>query len=275
MPSEVTRREFLSAAGTVAAGATAGAVIGATSASAAEAATGKPLKIVGICCSPRKGKTTSTALRACLAAAKAVDPRIEIELIELGGMKIPGEVAAGVALEPGERDDFPQVAAKLNEPGLAGIILGTPVYFGNMSSLCKAFIDRCIVFHKDKLLSNKVGGVVAVGGAERRAGIDRPVGPGFLDVAADDRSGRRRADRPLGRNRVGRRRRNQSRRRQRHYARRDGHGHRKEPRPPRGRSGPAAGATIGRIIGGIGVPVPAAVEKAASQPLHPADTGIK
>ena len=48
---------------------------------------------------------------------------------------------------------------------MAGIILGTPVYFGNMSSLCKAFLDRCIVFHKDRLLANKVGGVLAVGGA--------------------------------------------------------------------------------------------------------------
>ncbi len=174
MASEVTRREFLGAAGTVAAGATAAAVIGAASAPAAEVAPRKTLKIVGICCSARKGKTTSTALRACLAAAKAVDPRIEVELIELGGMKIPGEVAAGVPLEPGERDDFPQLAAKLSAPELAGIILGTPVYFGNMSSLCKAFLDRCIVFHKDKVFTNKVGGVVAVGGA-RNGGLELTV----------------------------------------------------------------------------------------------------
>jgi multimeric flavodoxin WrbA len=174
MASEVTRRDFLSTAKTVAAGAAAGAVMTAASAPAAEAPPAKPLRIVGVCCSPRKGKTTATALQVCLAAAKAVDPRIEIEFIELAGLKIPGEVAAGVPLEPGQRDDFPQVAAKLADPDLAGIILGTPVYFGNMSSLCKAFLDRCIVFSKEKNLTNKVGGVVAVGGA-RNGGLELTV----------------------------------------------------------------------------------------------------
>ena len=46
---------------------------------------------------------------------------------------------------------------KLAAPGVAGIIIGTPVYFGNMSSLCKAFLDRCIVFHKDKRLPTRWG----------------------------------------------------------------------------------------------------------------------
>jgi multimeric flavodoxin WrbA len=146
----------------------------ATAAAAAETAPGKALKIVGICCSPRKGQNTAAALKVCLEAAKAIDPRIEVELLELAGMKIPGEVAAGVKLEPGERDDFPQVAAKLEDPALAGVIFGTPVYFGNMSALCKAFIDRCIVFHKDKPLANKVAGVLAVGGG-RNGGVELTV----------------------------------------------------------------------------------------------------
>ena len=120
---------------------------------------------------PRKGKNTAAALRICLDAAKAVDGRIEVELIELAGRKIPGEVAAGIALEPGERDDFPALVPKLSDPAVAGIILGTPVYFGNMSSLCKAFLDRWIVFHKEKLLADKMGGVLAVGGG-RNAGLE-------------------------------------------------------------------------------------------------------
>jgi len=38
------------------------------------------------------------------------------------------------------------------------------VYFGNMTSLCKAFLDRCITLWKDDFsLSGKVAGVVAVG----------------------------------------------------------------------------------------------------------------
>lgn len=169
MPSKVTRRRFLESTGT-AAFLGAGPAIAATPVSVKATAPG-PIKILGISCSPRKGKTTTAALQICLDAIKASDGRIEVELIELAGLKIPGEVAAGVALEPGERDDFPALVPKLSEPAVAGIILGTPVYFGNMSSLCKAFLDRWIVFHKDKRLANKVGGVLAVGGG-RNAGLE-------------------------------------------------------------------------------------------------------
>ncbi|MBP7936769.1 MAG: flavodoxin family protein [Phycisphaerae bacterium] len=124
------------------------------------------MRIVGVCCSPRKGKTTAAAMQICLDAAKAVSPDVEVELIELAGFKIPGGVAAGMPLEPGEKDDFPALTEKLGSPVVAGIVVGTPVYFGNMSSLCKAFIDRCMVFRKNNfVLSNKVGGVLAVGAA--------------------------------------------------------------------------------------------------------------
>jgi multimeric flavodoxin WrbA len=169
MPSEVTRRRFLEGTGTA-------ALLGAGATVAADpfsvkAATPGPIKILGISCSPRKGRTTAAALAICLEAVKAADGRIQVELIELAGLRIPGEVAAGVALEPGERDDFPALVPKLSEPAVAGIILGTPVYFGNMSFLCKAFLDRWIVFHKDKRLANKVGGVLAVGGG-RNAGLE-------------------------------------------------------------------------------------------------------
>jgi multimeric flavodoxin WrbA len=52
----------------------------------------------------------------------------------------------------------------LADPQVAGIVVGTPVYFANMSALCKAFIDRCGVLRKDFALSGKVAGVLAVGG---------------------------------------------------------------------------------------------------------------
>jgi multimeric flavodoxin WrbA len=126
----------------------------------------RPIKIVAVCCSPRKGKTTASALNVCLEAARGVDPqRIEVELIELAGHRIPGNIVAGVPLEPGERDDFPKVAPKLSDPRVAGIIVGTPVYFGNMTALCKSFLDRCGTFRKNNFaLANKVGAAVAVGG---------------------------------------------------------------------------------------------------------------
>ncbi len=98
-------------------------------------------------------------------AAKSVDPRIEVEALELAGLQLPGQVAVGLPLAPGEKDDFPQVMAKLTDPKVAGIIVATPVYLSGMSYLCKAFIDRLMVARKNNFaLSDKVGGVIAVGG---------------------------------------------------------------------------------------------------------------
>jgi multimeric flavodoxin WrbA len=142
-----------------------GTATAATSAQAAASSRDKTIRILGISCSPRKGKTTAASLQVCLQAAAKVDPRIDAELIELADMKIDGSLAAGLPLEPGQKDDFGQLVPKLSDPKVAGIIVGTPVYFGNMTSLCKAFLDRCIAFRKNKLaLSNKVAGVLAVGG---------------------------------------------------------------------------------------------------------------
>jgi multimeric flavodoxin WrbA len=165
MPNDLTRRGFLTVAGSAAA---AGTVSQAATAQAnSQDASAKPLKIIGIACSARAGKNTAAALTAALEAAKAVDPdNIETELIELAGLKINGLLAAGVELEPGERDDFPEIAPKLADPAVGGIIIGSPVYFSSMSSLCKAFIERCGQFRKeDYALKNKVAGVLAVGGS--------------------------------------------------------------------------------------------------------------
>ncbi len=127
------------------------------------------IKIVAVACSPRRGKTTAQALQIALDAAKKVAPdKVEVELIELAGLKIPGELAAGIPLEEGQHDDFPMVAGKLSDPAVAAILIGTPVYFANMTSLCKAFIDRCGVFRKNNF--------ALVRQDRRRGGGGRPVG---------------------------------------------------------------------------------------------------
>jgi multimeric flavodoxin WrbA len=166
MAAEVNRRAFLGKAGSVAAvGAASGTILTAQSTQAAEGQEAGTVKILGICGSPRKGKSTSTGLGVCLEAAGQVGPQVETELIELAELSIPGQVAAGVDLKPGEEDDFPAVAAKLSDPKVAGIIVGSPVYFGCVSALCKAFLDRLIVFRKDQFaLAGKVAGALAVGG---------------------------------------------------------------------------------------------------------------
>lgn len=159
MAESVERRIFLGAAGAVVA---AGAA--ARSAFAQDAA-GQKSKIVGIATSLRKGKTTAAAVQACLEAAKAAGPNIEIEFIELAGLSIPAQVVVGQPLLPGQTDDFPALAAKLTDPEVVGIIVGSPVYFNTMSGLCKSFLDRCTIFRKGFVLSGKVAGAVAVGGA--------------------------------------------------------------------------------------------------------------
>ena len=136
MTSDLSRRRFLGVAGTAAA---AGTLAGTAAAQDQEASPAQPIKILGICCSPRKGRSTAKALQVALEAAREVDPEnVEIELLELAGLRIPGEPAAGVELEPDERDDFPNLVPKLADPQVAGVIVGTPVYFSNMTALCKA-----------------------------------------------------------------------------------------------------------------------------------------
>src|SRR4030042_601257 len=126
------------------------------------------MKIVGISCSPRKGKSTKYALEVCLQAVKESVPGGETTLIELSEMKINGCIACGKCmkvLECSQEDDFVKMIPTLSDPELAGLVVATPVYFGSMTSQCKAFLDRCVMFRRNGfLLRNKVGGVIAVGG---------------------------------------------------------------------------------------------------------------
>jgi len=157
--SNLARRRFLRAAG-------AALAAGAATAASAQEPVPKRIRIVGISCSPRKGKTTAAAVQLCLDAATKAGPNVDAELIELAGMNIDASVAAGLPLPAGRPDDFLKLIPRLSDPAVAGIIIGSPVYFSNMSSLCKAFLDRCIAFRKNNFaLSGKVAGVLAVGAA--------------------------------------------------------------------------------------------------------------
>lgn len=136
---------------------------GLTAQSQAQQQPAAGIRIVALSCSPRKGKTTAAALQIALAAAKEASPNIDIELIELAGLRIGGSmVPSGVADAP---DDFPALADKLADPKVAGIIVGTPVYLSGMSSLCKTFLDRSVMLRgRNFALRDKVAGALAVGG---------------------------------------------------------------------------------------------------------------
>lgn len=159
MNREWTRRGVLGVAGVSAVAASAGGT------SAKGASAGSAVKILGISCSPRKGKTTATALQAALDAAAKVDPVISAELIDLGGMRIGGWRGGAKPNKPDiPPDDFEKTLPKLHDPALGGLMIGSPSYFRSMSALCKAFLERMYVLRKPKLLlADKPVGVLAVG----------------------------------------------------------------------------------------------------------------
>ncbi len=157
--SKVGHGELMGAAGTA-------IVASAISEEAAAQDVSPKRKIIGISCNPRKGKITAAAVALRLKAAAEQEPGVATELIDLTDFSIPAQLTAGQPLREGEMDDFPKLVEKLGDPAVAGIIVGSPVYFGNMSALCKAFLDRCFAFRQDGFkLRNRVTGVVAVGSA--------------------------------------------------------------------------------------------------------------
>jgi multimeric flavodoxin WrbA len=129
-------------------------------------ASGKQVRIVGVSCSPREGKTTATSVKVALDEAKKVDPRIQTELIDLGGLQIAGSLGGATSADAQQpKDDFDlMVLPKLRDPVPDGLIIGSPSYFRTMSALCKAFLERLAVLRSPKLLlADKPVGVLAVG----------------------------------------------------------------------------------------------------------------
>jgi len=133
------------------------------------------MKILGICCSPRKGQTTFKAMETCLAAAREVNDEIETELIELAGKNVGPCIACNICkqgLVCGIDDDFSELIPIIADENVAGIIIGTPVYLGSMTAQCKALLDRSVMFRRNGwLLRDKIAGVLAVGGV-RHGGQD-------------------------------------------------------------------------------------------------------
>lgn len=156
MKTELTRRKFVGASATAA---LAGSLATRLVAAPAAAPAGAPLKILGISCSPRRGMTTAKAVEVALDAARGLDPRLMVELIDLGGLNIGGYSPTPL------KDDFTAILPKLQDPAVAGLIIGSPSYFRGLSALCKAFIERCGPLREPKmLLEGKPVGAIATGG---------------------------------------------------------------------------------------------------------------
>ena len=139
-------------------------------AKAAVAAPGS-VKVIGIVGSLRKGKSTYKAMELALESAKKVSPAIVTEIIELSGLNLDPYIAVG-SKSSDRPDDFPAVREKLVAPEVFGILMGSPVYMGIVSSPLKQLFERMLAFRQGGFpLKNKVGGALAVGGG-RNTGVE-------------------------------------------------------------------------------------------------------
>jgi multimeric flavodoxin WrbA len=126
------------------------------------------MKIVGVCCSPRKGKTTRYALDICIQAITEAYPQVSTVIIDLAEKEVNACKACGQCMKKlfcSQNDDFNELIPILSDPDVGGLIVATPVYMGGTSAQCKAFMDRCVMFRRNGFLfRDKVGGGIAVGG---------------------------------------------------------------------------------------------------------------
>jgi len=122
------------------------------------------MKVLGITCSLRKGGNTEILIRETLSSAK--EAGAEVELLTLIGKEIKPCDGCGTCRKEGEchiKDDMQPIYEKLLEA--EGIILGTPVYFWNMTGQAKVLLDRTYCLRHPRFkLQNKVGGIVVVAG---------------------------------------------------------------------------------------------------------------
>ena len=129
------------------------------------------VKIIGLVGSLRKGKSTYKAMQLALDSAKTVSPAIATDIIELSGLNLDPYIAVG-SKSSDKPDDFPAVREKLVAPDVYGVIMGSPVYMGIVSSPLKQLFERMLAFRQGGFpLKNKVGGALAVGGG-RNTGVE-------------------------------------------------------------------------------------------------------
>ncbi|MGF7119160.1 flavodoxin family protein [Methanobacterium oryzae] len=122
------------------------------------------VKVIGIIGSPRKNGNTEYLVEKALESAKKAGAGVEI--IHLGRMKMEPCDACDICKMTGEcpkDDDINEILSKMQEAH--GIIIGSPVYFGNVTSHLKMLIDRSRPLRADFKLRDKVGGAITVGGS--------------------------------------------------------------------------------------------------------------
>ncbi|MTI85234.1 MAG: flavodoxin family protein [Firmicutes bacterium] len=130
------------------------------------------MKIIAINGSHRKNKNTAVLLRAVLDEAAAQGA--STELLELADHNIKFCISCNKCLGRNQctinDDDMNSMAEKLLAAD--GIVLGSPVYWGNVTAMMKNFMDRSRWMHMYKnMLAGKAGAAVTNAGL-RNGGQD-------------------------------------------------------------------------------------------------------
>jgi len=140
-----------------------------------------PCKILGISGSPRKANTDfllEEALQSAETQAGVVTERVYLRDLEIkfciGCFKCFDANQNDYACQV-HRDSMDAIYPKLRE--CHGLLIATPVYFGQVSGQMKTFMDRTEPLHRSTqgqwrfALKNKVGGALVVGG-NRNGGLE-------------------------------------------------------------------------------------------------------
>jgi multimeric flavodoxin WrbA len=126
------------------------------------------VKIIGIVGSPRKKGNTAFLVEKALESAESIG--VETDIIYLGRSDIRPCKACNVCKETGKcsiKDDMNSLLEKV--VSAHGIIVGSPVYFGNVTAQTKIFMDRSRPLRGNFQLQDKVGAAISVG-ASRNGG---------------------------------------------------------------------------------------------------------
>lgn len=121
-------------------------------------------KVIGIVGSPRKEGNTEFLVKTALNKIEEFD--IDTELITLHDKDIHFCIACDQCKKTKEcqiKDDMQDITKKIEEAD--GIIMSSPVYFGDMTGLAKTFIDRLRPLRSKHALEYTVGGAISCGGS--------------------------------------------------------------------------------------------------------------
>lgn len=131
------------------------------------------VKVMGMVGSPRAGGNTQKLMEVALEAAQ--EAGAATELLTLHDKEMEPCIACDICRETGEcaiYDDARVVLERMVEAD--AIIIGSPVYFGNVTGQLKILMDRSRPLRREFKLKNKVCGALAVG-ASRNGGQETTI----------------------------------------------------------------------------------------------------